>query len=91
MIQTAIAGGAAALATCIPACDAPAPSTQPARPAQVIFVGEDYNLPFDARPGDTIILVMTPDGNQLSRCNDAGGELIYNPFTLIWTCEGVDF
>jgi hypothetical protein len=61
------------------------------RPAQVIFVGENYDHPFDARPGDVIIVVMDPDGAPVDRCLDFGGEPIFNPYTTITTCEGVDF
>lgn len=88
MINTILAGIGGALSVLVPAaCD----NEEPTRSPQVIYVGEDYNLPFDARPGDTIILVMTPDGHQLDRCNHSGGELIYNPHTLLWYCENVDF
>jgi len=67
------------------------PVVPTARPAQVIFVGEDYNTRFNAVHGDTIIVVMKPAGDVVARCNDMGGEPVYNPFTLINTCEGVDF
>lgn len=61
------------------------------RPAQVVVIPEDYAYPFDAAHGDRLDLVMNPDGGQLARCDDAGGELIYNPWSLVWMCEGVDF
>jgi hypothetical protein len=61
------------------------------RPAQVITIGEDYRWRFDARPGDTIIVVMDPVGEPIVRCDDMGGEPIFNPHTTIHTCEGVDF
>lgn len=61
------------------------------RPAQVIYVGEEYNARFAARPGDTIIVVMLPAGDPVARCNDMGGEPVWNPYTTISTCEGVDF
>lgn len=69
-------------------------ATHPApRPAQHIYVGEDYHTRFDARPGDTITLIMTPDSTEamLTRCDHAGGELIANPYTDIWSCDDVDF
>lgn len=90
MIQTAIGGAIAAIAAVCPSCD-PAPETHQPRPAQVIYVPEDYDVPFDARSGDTIILILYPDGDPIARCLDYGGEPIYNPFTTIFTCEGVDF
>jgi hypothetical protein len=63
------------------------------RPAQVITVPENYAHQFDARHGDIIILVMEPRETQdmINTCEDMGGELIYNPYTIIWTCEKVDF
>jgi hypothetical protein len=61
------------------------------RPAQVIYVPEDYDVPFLAEPGDTIIVIMYPDGDPVDRCNHMGGEPIFNPFTTIYTCEKVDF
>lgn len=67
------------------------PPEPPARPAQHIYIPEDWNTPFDARPGDVITLIMVDDGNQLYRCDHSGGELIYNPYTTLWTCDGVDF
>lgn len=72
-------------------CSTPAES--PARPAQVIYVPETYNFQFDARRGDTVIVILNPDSESemLNRCDDMGGELIANPFTQIWTCESVDF
>jgi hypothetical protein len=67
------------------------PQAPEIRPAQMIYVGEDEPTKFDARRGDTVIVVMNSDGDHLARCNQIGGELIYNPFTLIFTCEDVDF
>lgn len=61
------------------------------RPAQVIYVGEDYPAPFDARRGDTVIVVMDPAGDWVARCLDMGGEPTYNAATTIGVCEGVDF
>lgn len=61
------------------------------RPAQTIYVPEDYDVMFDARPGDTIIVIMYPDHDPVDRCLKRNGEPIWNPYTLIWTCEGVDF
>lgn len=69
----------------------PPPHIEPVRPPQVIHLGEDQRFQFDARPGDTIILTMNPTGNIQERCNDAGGELIFNPYSIIFTCEKVDF
>lgn len=80
----------AAIASCVPNCHG---ANRPAeiRPAQIIFIGESQKFGFDARSGDTVIVVMNPTGNILARCDHMGGELIYNPFTTIWTCEKVDF
>lgn len=77
--------------TAVGACDPPSQPTPIERPAQTIYIPEDYNLPFDAQGGDTIILIMTPDAGWVDRCNDSGGEPIYNPFTNISTCDDVDF
>lgn len=63
----------------------------PSRPAQVIYVGEEYVGGFDARPGDTVIVIMAPKGDVVARCDDMGGESIWNPYTSIATCEKVDF
>lgn len=71
------------------------PTTPPAdpivRPQQVIYIDEAYPYHFTAEPGDTIILIMHPDATWIDRCNDAGGEPIYNPFTEIDECDDVDF
>lgn len=70
--------------------DVPPPSLT-VRPAQIIYVPEDYDVRFDARAGDTVIVIMYPDGAPVDRCLDMGGEPIFNPFTLIFECDGVDF
>lgn len=73
-------------------CHGPtAPATPPERPAQHIYIDENWTTQFDARAGDVITLIMHDDGGQLDRCEHSGGELIYNPYTTIWTCDGVDF
>lgn len=75
------------------ACDG-APSTPPARPAQVIYVPQDYDRPFIAEPGDRVILIMNNDSDELTElnyCEDRGGELTYNPFTDMLFCEDIDF
>lgn len=66
------------------------------RPAQHIVIPEFFPYRFNAEHGDTITLVMLPDSANLGstwvdRCNDAGGEPIYNPYTDIATCDDVDF
>ena len=62
---------------------------------QWITVPEHYPWTFNAEHGDRVDIIMdpvdTPEGTILERCDHMGGELIYNPATLIWTCEGVDF
>ena len=73
-----------------PSCDA----LEPARPAQVIYIPEDYNREFNAESGDTIIVIMRNDSDELdelNRCEDMGGELQYNEFTDILTCFDIDF
>jgi hypothetical protein len=65
-------------------------------PENVIVIPEDYDAPFDAQPGDTLILVMYQDDNGVpsdwqGRCFHAGGEPILNTRTNIATCEDVDF
>jgi hypothetical protein len=67
------------------------PVDPPERPAQEIYIGENYNFPFDAEPGDTIIEVMNPEGDMLLRCNNHGGELRENPHTGLFLCWGIDF
>lgn len=62
-----------------------------ARPSQTIYVGEDYDAEFDARPGDVIIVIMHPTDGWIDRCDRMGGEPIWNPYTLIRECDGVDF
>ena len=63
------------------------------RPAQVITIPEDYDFRFDARNGDTVIVILNPRpiDEMLKSCDEMGGELIANSFTEIWTCEKVDF
>jgi hypothetical protein len=65
-------------------------------PENVIVIPEDYDAPFNAEPGDTLILVMYQDDNGVpsdwqGRCFHMGGEPILNLRTNIATCEGVDF
>lgn len=73
-------------------CDSPdTPPAEEARPAQHIYIGESYDTPFDARSGDTITVIMDPNGDPVTRCLDMGGEPIYNPHTLIYSCDDVDF
>ncbi len=95
MIQHAIAGAITALAaisSCDQAPETPAPPViQPARPAQQIYIPEDYNFPFRAEAGDTLILVMTPDDGMQARCEDAGGQLIQHAYTDLFLCFDADF
>lgn len=62
------------------------------RPHQQIFVSMTYNAPFDARPGDTVNIIMEPDAaDPQGFCDTHGGSLWMNPFTGILICEAVDF
>jgi hypothetical protein len=81
---SALLGGAIATAPAIR-------SEASKRPAQVIYIPEDYSDSFNAESGDTIVLIMKPEESALFRCNDAGGALGINSYTGIWTCWGVDF
>ena len=56
-----------------------------------IVIPEDYEYRFNAEHGDRLDLIMNPDESWVSRCLNHGGEPIWNPFTLIATCEHVDF
>lgn len=62
------------------------------RPHQQIFISQAYSAPFDARPGDTVNIIMEPDNaDPQGFCDTRGGSLWMNPFTGILICEGVDF
>lgn len=62
------------------------------RPHQQIFVSMNYSAPFDARPGDTVNIIMEPDATDPQGfCEVRGGSLWMNPFTQILICENVDF
>lgn len=64
----------------------------PVRPAQMIYISMAYSAPFDARPGDTVNVIMEPDAaDPRGWCDTRGGSLWMNPFTNILICEGVDF
>lgn len=82
------AASALVMNTCSPPPEAPA---APVRPAQVITIPEGYSHNFTAEAGDTLNIIMTPDPAWVDRCRDMGGEGIFNPHTLIATCERVDF
>lgn len=87
-------GAAIAIAVCpTPPADVATdtPPVPSARPAQHIYIGEGYDTPFDARSGDTITVILNPQSDPIERCNHMGGEPIYNPYTLIWSCDDVDF
>lgn len=86
-LMTGLIGLSTSIATC---CDPPKDDPAPA-PPRLLYIGEGYNYQFDARPGDTLILVMNPDGGQLDRCNQAGGELIEYRENGLWYCENIDF
>jgi len=76
----------------VPTPPVPAAETiAPGRAEQIIHIPEDYDAQFTAEPGDTIIEIMYPTGDIAGRCDDHGGELVWNPNTDIYTCEGVDF
>lgn len=69
-----------------------APQALRARPHQQIFISMNYNAPFDARPGDTVNIIMEPDAaDPQGYCDARGGSLWMNPFTGILICENVDF
>lgn len=82
----------AGIASVLPAQCTPAP--QPERPPQVIYIPQDYSQRFNAEAGDTIVLIMNNDSDEvaeLNYCEDRGGELQYNEFTDILTCYDIDF
>jgi hypothetical protein len=66
-----------------------------ARPAQTITIMEDYAYAFNAEKGDKLNVILYPEQSgedwPEARCRNMGGDPIYNPMTLIWTCEDVDF
>jgi hypothetical protein len=84
-------GATMALAAAVPGCAPGSEAVPAARPAQIIHIGEDFNAPFNAEAGDTIIVTMNPGDDWIARCNDMGGEPISNPFTNLNECDGVDF
>lgn len=80
--------------------EAPTTVHNQAEPGRTVYVPEDYPGTWNADHGDFVILIMTPGSDQgseadftlmVARCNQYGGEFIYNPYTRISTCEGVDF
>jgi hypothetical protein len=85
-----IVGAAMALCTVIPGC-APGGDAPTAREAQTIHIGEGQEFPFNAQAGDVIIVTMNPAGDPIARCNDMGGEPLWNPDTNIYECDNVDF
>ena len=96
MIQTAIMATLTTLSFqgCLPDGD----PVDPVRPAQTIYLPQSFETwpgtpRFHADHGDFLIVIMDPAPIevQLAWCNDTGGELIFNPFTDISTCEGIDF
>lgn len=73
------------------ACEQVATSCPPVPTANVITVPEDYGYPFDAKPGDRLDVILIPEGDTQSRCNDMGGILVVQFDRNLWTCQGVDF
>jgi hypothetical protein len=63
------------------------------RPAQVIWIPQDYPWQFDARPGDTVNLIMMSDdpGANKEGCEGSGGQYVQNTLTDIDECWNVDF
>jgi hypothetical protein len=88
MIKSFLIPSLIAAAAAVPTQCTPPP---PERPAQEIYIGEDYNYPFNAEAGDTIILVMNPEGDMNLRCNNSGGQLRQSAHTDLYLCWGVDF
>lgn len=85
-IAATIIGGAATLGAGLGQCH------EPARPPQQIFISMAYTAPFDARPGDTVNIIMEPDtADPQGYCDVRGGSLWMNPATDILICEDVDF
>lgn len=59
---------------------------------RLITVPEIYPYPFNAESGDQVNVIMNPEGDIFQRCMDMGGaELIFDPYTQIYTCEDTDF
>lgn len=86
MIRTALLA-AAALSSTLGQCH-----TAVRRPAQTIFISMDYTAPFNAKPGDTVNIIMEPDTQDPQGfCDVRGGSLWMNPYTNILICENVDF
>lgn len=91
MINSIIPALFASALALLPQCDAPTP---PERPAQVIFIPQDYAGHFNAEGGDQLNLIMNDDSEELEElnyCNDRGGRLERNPYTEILICFDIDF
>lgn len=59
--------------------------------SHIIYISESLGR-FNADGDDFVIVVMNEsDQSAIDRCNDMGGEPIYNPRTAILYCEGIDF
>jgi hypothetical protein len=58
---------------------------------KVVTIPEIYPYPFNVDAGDRLDVIMEPINDPTDRCDHMGGELIYDPSTNIFTCEGVDF
>jgi hypothetical protein len=96
MINQLLAGGIAsiaAIAGCAPTAPS-TPTTEFVRPAQTIWIDEDYAFTFNAESGDTLNIIMNNptdfEGAKL-RCQDMGGQPTYNPHTMIYYCGNADF
>lgn len=61
------------------------------RPAQEIFIPEDYPFPFRAESGDTLIAILDPIGDMATRCDNMGGELRRSAHTDLFLCWEIDF
>jgi hypothetical protein len=63
------------------------------RPAQVIWVTNDWQYPFNAEGGDTLNLIMNTDDIDAAReeCDHVGGKFVDNWRTQVMECHDVDF
>src|SRR6478609_2963687 len=56
-----------------------------------ITIPEDYDMRFDARPGDTLNLIMYPEGNYVGRCINYGGTLKVDTLRQTYVCQDSNF
>lgn len=62
----------------------------PVTVGSVIHVSEDYSRPFVAESGDTVNVILRPDGDPEQRCADSGGVFDVTKSGIL-VCENVDF